>query len=108
MGRQAPEGLLGIHLNLLVTAPGGSAIPAETEEERAALEQTETFRTSGFGYFLEQATRPQTRPHLVAVGGMPGWQITLVAVGAALLAATVAVILDRARTIHRHAAANIA
>jgi pimeloyl-ACP methyl ester carboxylesterase len=60
MGRQAPEGLLGIHMNLLVTALGGGAMPAETEQERAALEQTKTFRTSGFGYFLEQATRPQT------------------------------------------------
>ena len=60
MGRQAPEGLTGIHMNLLVTALGGGAMPAETEEERAALEQTKTFRASGFGYFLEQATRPQT------------------------------------------------
>src|SRR5271163_3954407 len=60
MGRQAPEGLLGIHMNLLVTALGGGAMPAETEQERAALEQTQTFRASGFGYFLEQATRPQT------------------------------------------------
>ena len=60
MGREAPEGLAGIHLNLLVTALGGGAMPAETEAERAALEQTKTFRASGFGYFLEQATRPQT------------------------------------------------
>jgi pimeloyl-ACP methyl ester carboxylesterase len=60
MGRQAPEGLAGIHMNLLVTALGGGAMPAGTEEERAALEQTKTFRASGFGYFLEQATRPQT------------------------------------------------
>ena len=60
MGRQAPEGLAGIHMNLLVTALGGGAMPAETEQERAALEQTKTFRASGFGYFLEQATRPQT------------------------------------------------
>jgi pimeloyl-ACP methyl ester carboxylesterase len=60
MGRQAPEGLAGIHMNLLVTALGGGAMPAETEVERAALEQTKTFRASGFGYFLEQATRPQT------------------------------------------------
>ncbi|MBV9207541.1 MAG: hypothetical protein JO037_19555 [Actinobacteria bacterium] len=29
-------------------------------------------------------------------GGMPGWQITLIAVGAALVAATLAVLLDRA------------
>ena len=36
MGRQAPEGLLGIHMNLLVTALGGGPTPADTEEERAA------------------------------------------------------------------------
>ncbi|HSZ99929.1 MAG TPA: epoxide hydrolase [Streptosporangiaceae bacterium] len=60
MGRQAPEGLAGIHMNLLVTALSGGAMPADTEQERAALEQTKTFRTNGFGYFLEQATRPQT------------------------------------------------
>jgi len=60
MGRQAREGLAGIHMNLLVTALGGGAMPAETEQERAALKQTQTFRASGFGYFLEQATRPQT------------------------------------------------
>jgi pimeloyl-ACP methyl ester carboxylesterase len=60
MGRQAPEGLIGIHMNLLVTALGGGAMPADTEQERAALEQTKTFRATGFGYFLEQATRPQT------------------------------------------------
>jgi pimeloyl-ACP methyl ester carboxylesterase len=60
MGRQGPGGLAGIHLNLLVTALGGGPMPAETEQERAALEQTKTFRASGFGYFLEQATRPQT------------------------------------------------
>jgi pimeloyl-ACP methyl ester carboxylesterase len=60
MGRQAPEGLAGIHMNLLVTALGGGAMPSETEAERAALEQTKTFRATGFGYFLEQATRPQT------------------------------------------------
>jgi pimeloyl-ACP methyl ester carboxylesterase len=60
MGRQAPEGLVGIHTNLLVTALGGSPMPGETDEERAALDAIKTFRESGFGYFLEQATRPQT------------------------------------------------
>ena len=60
MGRQGPEGLAGIHMNLLVTALGGGAMPGDTEQERAALEQTKTFRATGFGYFLEQATRPQT------------------------------------------------
>jgi pimeloyl-ACP methyl ester carboxylesterase len=59
MGRQAPEGLLGIHTNLLVTALGGP-LSAETEQERAAAETLATFREDGFGYFLEMATRPQT------------------------------------------------
>src|ERR687894_1882819 len=36
MGRQAPEGLLGIHLNLLATALAGIQFPTETEQERAA------------------------------------------------------------------------
>jgi pimeloyl-ACP methyl ester carboxylesterase len=61
MGRQAPEGLLGIHMNLLVTTLGAPTPPPQnTDEERAAQEQINTFRTSGFAYFLEQATRPQT------------------------------------------------
>jgi pimeloyl-ACP methyl ester carboxylesterase len=59
MGRQAPEGLLGIHTNLLVTVLAGPQ-PTETDEERAAQTQLDTFRESGFGYFLEMATRPQT------------------------------------------------
>jgi pimeloyl-ACP methyl ester carboxylesterase len=61
MGRQAPAGLLGIHTNLLVTTLGAPAPPpGDTEEERAALDAIKTLTTSGFGYFLEQSTRPQT------------------------------------------------
>src|SRR5580658_4059513 len=51
MGRQAPEGLLGIHLNLLLAVLTGSPTPAETEQERAALNALVTFNTSGNGYF---------------------------------------------------------
>ena len=60
MGRQAPEGLIAIHTNLLSPALGGSSMPGDTEEERAALEAIATFKASGFGYFVEQATRPET------------------------------------------------
>jgi len=61
MGRQAPPGLVGIHLNLLVTTLGApTPPPGDTAEERAALDAITTFTTSGFGYFLEQSTRPQT------------------------------------------------
>ena len=59
MGRYAPEGLIGIHTNLFVPVLA-ARLPAETEQERAATEQLDTFRATGFGYFLEQATRPQT------------------------------------------------
>jgi len=39
--------------------------------------------------------------HTVVTSGMAGWLITLIAVGAALLAATVAVFMDRARGANR-------
>jgi pimeloyl-ACP methyl ester carboxylesterase len=61
MAQQAPDGLVGVHLNLLRRALGSVAgLPAESEQERAALDAVATFRQSGFGYFLEQSTRPQT------------------------------------------------
>ena len=61
MSRQAPEGLLGVHINLLVAALGiPDQLPAETEQERAAHDQVKTFTTDGFAYFLEMSTRPQT------------------------------------------------
>jgi pimeloyl-ACP methyl ester carboxylesterase len=61
MGRQAPEGLVGIHINLLVASLGlEDQLPAESEQERAGHDAIKTFTTSGFGYFLEQSTRPQT------------------------------------------------
>jgi pimeloyl-ACP methyl ester carboxylesterase len=76
MGRQAPEGLIGIHMNLLVTALAGPQ-PAESEEERAAAGQLATFRQSGFGYFLEQATRPQTIGYglLDSPVALAGWML---------------------------------
>ena len=46
--------------------------------------------------------------HTIISGGMPGWQITLIAVGAALLAAVLAVLLDRAWAARRHANARTA
>jgi pimeloyl-ACP methyl ester carboxylesterase len=61
MGRQAPEGLLGIHVNVLAQAIGlKDQLPAESEQERAAHKALETFTTDGFGGVLEQSTRPQT------------------------------------------------
>lgn len=60
LGRQAPQGLAGIHLNLLVAMLGIAPPPAKDDKERKATEAVATFKTNGFGYFLEMATRPQT------------------------------------------------
>jgi pimeloyl-ACP methyl ester carboxylesterase len=61
MGRQAPDGLLGIHMNLLIAGLGGGyPSPDPTPEEQAALDAIHTFQTSGRGYLIEQNTRPQT------------------------------------------------
>ncbi|MEU8284753.1 epoxide hydrolase [Micromonospora sp. NPDC048905] len=61
MGRQAPAGLLGIHVNLLAGAIGiKDQLPAESAQERAAHDALNLFTMDGFGYFLEQTTRPQT------------------------------------------------
>jgi pimeloyl-ACP methyl ester carboxylesterase len=61
MGRQAVEGLVGYHLNLLTAVLAiGDQLPKESDQERAAAEAVATFRQDGFGYFLEMATRPQT------------------------------------------------
>jgi pimeloyl-ACP methyl ester carboxylesterase len=61
MGRQAPEGLVGIHTNLLLAALAIiDQLPAEAEQERAARDALATFMQDGFGYVLEQFTRPQT------------------------------------------------
>jgi hypothetical protein len=43
---------------------------------------------------------PTTVP-VIAAGGMPGWQITLIAVGAALVAGAVAILADRSWTARK-------
>jgi len=50
-------------------------------------------------------TSGQNTPVTGIAGGMPGWQITLIAAGAALAGAAMAVLLDRARAVRKaHAA----
>jgi pimeloyl-ACP methyl ester carboxylesterase len=63
MGRLGLDGLIGIHTNLLTPALGdANALSASppTPDERAALDQLDAFHATGTGYFVEQATRPQT------------------------------------------------
>jgi pimeloyl-ACP methyl ester carboxylesterase len=76
MGRQGPKGLIGIHLNLLAGAPAiADRLPAKSEQERAAHKALATFKATGFGYFLEQSTRPQTIGYslLDSPAGLAAW-----------------------------------
>ncbi|MBV9095924.1 MAG: hypothetical protein JO132_18980 [Streptosporangiaceae bacterium] len=54
-------------------------------------------------YTVAPDTVAPVRAHsqVTAAVGMPGWQITLIAVGAAILAATLAVLVDRLRSARR-------
>jgi len=69
MARQAPAGLLGIHVNLPATAPpevaaalatGGPAPAGLSVKERAAFDALDTFSKKYRAYSVMMATRPQT------------------------------------------------
>jgi len=65
MSRQAPEHVIGIHLNGLVTFP--SEDPADfaglTEGEQERLSRLQHFRDDMMGFNIIQSTRPQTLAH---------------------------------------------
>ncbi len=69
MGRQAPQGLLGIHVNMPATVPAdvakalknGEPAPAGLSEvEKAAFKSLNNLYTRGGGYAGMMVTRPQT------------------------------------------------
>ena len=58
----------------------------------------------GHGSPAGHAVPPPAGPpvvHTIVTGGTPGWAIALIAIAAALLAATLAVLVERTRTAHR-------
>jgi pimeloyl-ACP methyl ester carboxylesterase len=68
MGRQAPEGLSGIHVNLPAAVPsdieaalaGTGPVPEMTEQERAVFDSLIAYRKAGYaGYFIALTSRPQ-------------------------------------------------
>ncbi|MEU8813411.1 epoxide hydrolase family protein [Actinoplanes sp. NPDC048796] len=62
MGRQAPERVIGAHVNGHITFPTGD--PAEfdglTEAEQGRLQRLQEFRDDKMGFNVIQSTRPQT------------------------------------------------
>jgi hypothetical protein len=61
---------------------------------------TEPFPGGG-GYVAPASVPAQIQYRTIVAGGMPGWQIVLIAVAAALLAAVVTVLAGRARAARR-------
>ena len=68
MGRQAPAGLRGIHVNLPAAVPpdveaalaGAGPVPEMTDQERAVFDALSAYRKSGYsGYFVALTSRPQ-------------------------------------------------
>jgi microsomal epoxide hydrolase len=61
MGRQAPPGLLGIHLNMVVAGPPPDAdMSALTETEQRGLADMASYMEHDAGYMQIQSTKPQT------------------------------------------------
>jgi len=84
MARQAPSGLLGIHVNMPATVPpevakalkDGDPAPAGlSAAEKAAFEQLDALYTKGSGYAAMMVTRPQTLGYSLAdsPAGLAAW-----------------------------------
>ncbi|GIE97125.1 epoxide hydrolase family protein [Paractinoplanes rishiriensis] len=62
MGRQAPERVIGVHVNGHLTFPSGAPDDFDglTEAEQARLQRLQDFRDDKMGFNAIQSTRPQT------------------------------------------------
>src|SRR4029453_3283132 len=66
LAQQRPAGLAGIHLNMPVVFPDPIPTSGLSAAEQRAVDAFKRFQTDGFGYFLEQSTRPQTIGYALA------------------------------------------
>jgi pimeloyl-ACP methyl ester carboxylesterase len=84
MARQAPPGLLGIHVNMPATVPpevakalqsGEPAPEGLSTEEAVAFQQMNALYTMGSGYALMMVTRPQTLGYALtdSPAGLAAW-----------------------------------
>ncbi|MFD3729859.1 epoxide hydrolase family protein [Streptomyces sp. NPDC058632] len=79
ISRKAPEGLLGMHVNLPLVFPTDQEIEEATPDEQRMLDKAERYRSVLDGYSREQATRPQTIGYSLAdsPAGLAAWIYTL-------------------------------
>ncbi len=77
MGRAAPDRIIGVHLNALVTFPTGDPadMAALTEAERARLAAMQQWQERSGAYMQLQGTRPQTIAHALtdSPAGLLAW-----------------------------------
>lgn len=112
----ALAGLAGALLTLATVSPAAFARPGPPSAGPTVLVTPQPLPPGWYKHLPLPASAPQpalrfppgwnkhpplpprhiSQVHTIVIGGMPGWQIALIAVGAALLAATAAVLLDRA------------
>jgi hypothetical protein len=105
----ALAGLAGALLAFAAAAPGALALPMPSPAPPGLLQHppvlpSEPGMIEPPAVLPTQLTGPVTGPvHTAVIGGMSGWQIAFIAIGAALLAATITVLLARARATRRNA-----
>jgi len=79
LGHQAPAGLVGIHLNLVMFQPTPEEVAQADPEEQAMLRDAERYYTRLSAYSALQGTRPQTIGYSLAdsPAGLAAWIYTL-------------------------------
>jgi len=60
VGREAPDRVIGVHVNALVTIPRGEDLSDLTPAEQVRVARAKAFQEEGFGYMQQQGTRPLT------------------------------------------------
>src|SRR5262245_37600486 len=75
LAQQRPAGLAGIHLNMPFVFPDPIPTSGLSAAEQRAVDAFKRFQTDGFGYFLQQSTRPQTIGYALAdsPAGQAAW-----------------------------------
>ena len=77
MGRAAPDRIIGVHVNALVTFPTGDPadMAALTEADRAQLAAMQRWQERSGAYLQLQGTRPQTIAHALtdSPAGLLAW-----------------------------------
>jgi hypothetical protein len=92
---------LGAVLVTFVSTATAALANVPLPDGKAAAAWAAGFPSPNRGGIYDPVQTSTTVPVVTVVGGMPGWQIALIAIGAALVAAVVAVLAFRAWTARR-------